>query len=790
MLRNYFRTAWRNLINNKRYSLLNITGLTVGLAVGLLILLWVNDELSYDQFHRKSAQIYRINTKIGTGISTGVYPVVQAPIAPLGLKEVPGIQQAVRITENYDYAVFKYQDKVLEAGPMVFADPSFFSVFDFHLLKGDVQHPFPDAQSVILSRAAAKKFFGAEDPMGKTLLADNKYTFTVSGVVENFPQNTFLEADMLFSTELYKKRYDGTGFRKSLDEDWGNYKWNVYLQVQPGVSLRSVEDGLTKINIRHQPDLKPIDVGAYQLQALTSTHLYAPDGTATVMQTVKIFSIVALFILLIACINYVNLSTARAVLRSREVSIRKIIGAARRQLMIQFVIETMLYFTIALCLAFGLMALLMPLYNNISGKQIHLNLADPRLWTVIGATVTLTLIASSAYPALLLSSFKPLMALKGKLSFGVGSTAFRKVLVVCQFAFSAALIIGTLVINQQLNFIRKKELGYDKSHVFTLNMRNMNTHYDAVKAELMKEPAITGVTAATGNIINVPGATLDINWDGKDPDMSYFIHATGIDKDFFPFFRLKMATGQNFTGSAADSAHFILNETAVKEAGIKDPIGKRITFSGTTGTIIGVAKDFHFMSLRMKIQPFIFYYQPVSNRLLVRTSGRNAPQAIKAVEKVWQQYNAGFPMQYTFLDESYDKLYRSEERTGKLFDLFTIIAIFISCLGLFGLSTYAAHAKVKEIGIRKVLGASVMNITAMLSKDFLALVMLSVMIAGPIAWWAMHAWLNDFAYQGNIQWWWIFAITGISTLGVTILTVSFQSVRAALANPIKSLKAE
>lgn len=789
MLRNYFKTAWRNLFNNKRYSLLNIIGLTVGLAVGLLILLWVNDELSYDQFHSKSGQIYRMNTKLGTGISAGTYSVSQAPIAYYGLKEVPGIQQAVRITEHTDYAVFRYQDKVLEAGAMVYTDASFFSVFDYKLLEGSIHNPFPNEESVVITRTTARRFFGDADPMGKTLVADNKQNFVVSGVIEDFPQNTFLECDMLFSTDWYKKRYTSTSYRKSLDDDWGNYGWNIYLQLQPGVSIKSVEDKLTQINIRHQPTLKPVDVGAYQLQSLTATHLYAPDGTSTVLKTVKIFTIIAILILLIACINYVNLSTARAILRSKEVSIRKIIGAARRQLMIQFVIETLLYFSIALCLAFGAMALLMPVYNNIAGKQMHLNLSDAGLWKVIGITVVLTLVASSAYPAMLLSSFKPLMALKGKLSFGLGSTAFRKVLVVCQFAFSAGLIIGTLVINRQLSYMRQKELGYSKSHVFTLNMRNMKDHYEAVKAELTKEPAITGVTTATRSIVNVPGATLDINWDGKDPDMSYFIHSTGIDKDFLSFFQVKMAEGRSFSGSQADTANFILNETAVREAGIKDPVGKRLTFSGTTGTIIGVVKDFHFVSLRMKIQPFIFYYQPQNSRLFVRTTGNNASHAIKAVERIWQQYNAGFPLQYTFLDESYDKLYRSEQRTGKLFNVFTLIAIFISCLGLFGLATYAAHTKVKEIGIRKVLGASVMNITAMLSKDFLTLVMLSVLIATPVAWWAMRAWLMDFAYRADLQWW-IFAVAGVSTLGITLLTVSFQSVKAALANPVKSLKAE
>jgi putative ABC transport system permease protein len=787
MFKNYFLTAWRSLVNNKGYSLLNITGLTIGLAVGLLILLWVNDELGFDRFHHKAGQIYRVNAKVGTGLSAGVYSVSPAPIATYALKEVPGVQNVVRMTESNEYTVFSYNDKVLEAGTMLFTDPSIFQIFDFKLLQGDVKNPFPNEQSVILTEKAARRYFGNMDPIGKTLMADNKTAFTVSGVMADLPQNSFLQCDMLFSTSLYKKRYNSNTYWKSLDEDWGNYAWSIYLQLQPGVSLQSVADKLTQINIRQEPTMKPVDIGTYQLQPLTQVHLYAPNGNATGMKTVQIFFIVAVLILLIACINYVNLSTARAILRSKEVSVRKIMGAGRIQLLGQFITETFFCFIIALLLAFGVMALLMPVYNQISGKEIQLHLLDADMWKVISITVLLTLAASSIYPALLLSSFQPLQALKGKLSPGVGNTTFRKVLVVCQFSFSVGLIIGTLIINRQLRFIYNKELGFNKTNVFSLPMRDMEGHHAAVKAELLRQPGIQKVTTANRSVAYVPGATLDIKWDGKDPNMSFFIHSIEVDEDFFSFFQLKMAAGHTFTGSKADSTHFILNEAAVKEAGIQNPVGKQLTFGGTTGTIIGIVKDFHFSSLREKIQPFIFQYQPDNNMLFVKTSGKNVASAVSAVEKLWKQYNPGFPLKYSFQDEVYDLIYKSDTRTGALFDIFTVIAIFISCLGLFGLVTYAAHARVKEIGIRKVLGASVANIIAMLSKDFLGLIMLSILIASPLAWWAMHTWLMDFAYRVNIPWW-MFIVAGLSTFGITVLTVSFQSVRAALANPVKSLK--
>ena len=350
MFKNYFSTAWRNLVNNKFYSTLNIIGLTMGLAVGLLLLLWANDELSYDQFHRKAAQVYRVNTQLGTGLSKGVYPVVQASIATYGLKQVPGVQEAVRITESSDYSVFRYKDKLLRDNILVFADASLFRVFDFPLLKGNAAHPFPNDQCIVITASAAKRFFGTEEPIGKTLLADNKDNYTVSGVVADFPENSFLQCDILFSANLYNRRYTGGSYWKSMDEDWGNYGWVTFLQLQPGASIKPVEEKLTQINIKHQPaSLSAADMGAYLLQPLTSLHLYAPDGSSSGMQTVKIFAIVALLILSIASINYINLSTARAMLRSKEVSVRKIIGAARMQLFLQFILETFIFLPLHSC---------------------------------------------------------------------------------------------------------------------------------------------------------------------------------------------------------------------------------------------------------------------------------------------------------------------------------------------------------------------------------------------------------------------------------------------------------
>jgi putative ABC transport system permease protein len=789
MLKNYLKTAWRNLINTKFYSALNIVGLTIGLAVGMLILIWVQDELSYDRFHAKADSIYKVNASIGTGASKQVWGGVPPPVAAFGLKEVPGIVAAVRLVTSYDYSVFRYKDKLLkeEFGKLQFVDDAFFTLFDYKLLKGNVKTPFPNDQSVVITESTAKKYFGNEDPIGKTIMGDSKDPYTVSGVLADFSTNSSINADMLFSMNVKRKQYDGKGMWKTMDGDWGDYYTTTFLQLRPDVSTKAIADKLTEIHMKNQTGIKPTD-GVFQLQSLKDIHLYNPDGSSAGMQIVKVFSIVAVLILLIACINYINLSTARSMLRSKEVSVRKIIGAERSQLFMQFIIETVFCFAVALILAFALIYLIMPLYNNVSGKQMHFDLFSANVWQVITLTIIATLVASSIYPAMLLSSFKPINALKGKIS-GAGNATFRKILVVCQFAFSVGLIIGTLIIDRQLQYIHSIQLGYDKEHVFAVPLRAMHDHYEAIKADLLSHTEIKGVSTGNSSVLSSNGSTSDTDWDGKAPDVSMLINPFDIDKDFIGMFKLKFAAGTGFTGSKSDTVHYILNETAVKLAGIKDPIGKRFKLHDLDGTIIGVVKDFHFASLKETIAPAIFSYRPSSWQVYIKTTGKDAPAAIKLVEKYWKQYNSDFPYEYTFLDDAYNDMYKTEQHTATLFNIFAGIAVFISCLGLFGLATYTAQIKIKEIGIRKVLGASVTNITAMLSRDFLMLVLIAIVIAAPIAWYAMNKWLMDYAYRAELHWW-LIAIAGGAAVVIAFLTISFQSIKAALANPVKSLRSE
>lgn len=789
MIKNYLKVAWRNILSNKFYSSINIIGLTTGLIVGILILLWVQDELSFDKSVKNADNIYKMSAQLNTGDTKQIWRGVQGPIATFALREVPGVKNAARVVQNY-YSTFKTGDKVLKGGKngTYCVDPSLFKMFGIEMLKGDVNKPFPGNNSVVITQSTAEKFFGNTNPIGKVINCDNNDNYVVSGIIKDAPENRSLKYDMLFSIEVRKKEYDGKGYWPSMDADWGNFYAETYLELKPGISPTAVADKLTQIHIKNHDGTKLSD-GHYLVQPLTQMHLYAADGAGAGIQTVRVFLIVAVLILVIACINYINLSTARAMLRSKEVSVRKIIGAARLQLFMQFIVETALFFAMALVIAFITIKFLMPAYNNLAGKNIQFSFFNAGVWRVIGTTVIATLMAASIYPAMLLSSFKPINALKGKLSMGIGNAAFRKVLVVCQFVFSVGLIISTLIINKQLSYIHQHDLGYDRTHVFAFDMRDMRKNYDGVRAELLNSPGIHAITSANDYILNMGSTTGDTGWDGKEKDRQFLIHPLNVDGRFFSFFKLKMAQGENFRGEGADSAHYILNETAIREAGIKNPIGKHFSLHDKQGTIIGVVKDFHFASFKQKIEPMIFAYRAAPYLMFVKTTGTEASKALESVKTEWKKYNPDFPFEYNFMDEIFDSMYKSDQRSASLFSIFTTVAILISCLGLFGLATYTAQVKAKEIGIRKVLGASVPNITAMLSKDFLVLVIISIIIATPVAWYAMTKWLQDFVYKVEMQWW-MFALSGVAAVLIAFITISFQSIKAAIANPVKSLRSE
>jgi putative ABC transport system permease protein len=785
MLRNYIKTAWRNLLKNKFYTVINIAGLTAGLAIGILILLWVQDELSFNTSPKKTPDIYRLELFGGTGTSRQIFSVDVAPIGLLAKKQLPDVVDQVRLTGNYDYSLYKYQDKVFGDENAMYADPSFFSIFDFNLVQGDPAKPFPDDNSVVITKSTAEKCFGNANPIGKVITADNKANFTVSGVINDFPKNSDMNFDMIMPMSLHMKLM--LAQKMDMSNNFSQLDYETFLLLKPGIDLKSLTTKIRQIHLNHKAD----DTDAeYLLLPLSKMHLYNADMSDNGIATIRIFIIIAVLILVIACINYVNLSTARSMLRSKEISMRKIVGAGKAQLFIQFIVETALLFSLATVLALGLIFILMPLYNQVSGKQLSLNLGDYHIWLVILTAITGTLAASSIYPALLLSSFEPLKALKGKISAGIGDVLFRKILVVTQFTFSIVLIVGTIIITGQLNYIRSKNLGYDKSDVISVWMRDMTPHYEAAKAELLKQPGVLAVTRSNQNIVRYQGFTGSSDWDGKDPKNNLMVHPLAVDKDLISFFKMKLVAGSSFTGAGTDTARFILNEAAIKEIGMKDPIGKRFKMEGINGKIIGVVGDFHYASMKEKIAPAVFWYQPqYLNKMYIKTTRRDAPKALAAAEREFKQYNGEYPFGYAFLDDIFNNIYQGEQREGTLFTYFAGIAIFISCLGLLGLAAYTAQVRTREIGVRKVLGASVGRIVGLLAQDFVKLVFIAILIATPVAWFAMYKWLEDYAYRIGIGWW-VFVLAGFVAIVIAFVTITFHTLKAALMNPVKSLRSE
>ncbi|WP_293946421.1 MULTISPECIES: ABC transporter permease [unclassified Sphingobacterium] len=793
MIKNFIKTAWRSIFSNKFYSAINILGLTAGLVVGIFLLLWIQDELSYDRFHKHQRSIYKIGIEGGTGISKRIFGSIIAPVGSSAKKEIPEVQDAVRIFKIGD-AALKYKEKRFNEKNLAFVDPSYFSVFDFSLLQGDPKQPFPDNNSVVITQSTAHRYFGNENPIGKTVILGIEDLCVVSGIIADYPENSTFQFQVLlpisrFNEHAYiknKTTYDNKTFLSSMDEDWSNFSFETYLQLRPDANPATIAQKLQSIHERNKPEDAPVP---YVTQALAKVHLYQMDGSDGGIGTVRIFIGVAIMILVIASINYINLSTARSLSRAKEVGIRKIIGAGKKELFFQFILETTLLFTIASTLALAIVFSCLPLFNNFSGKHISLQLSNPTLWTSILTMLFGTLLLTSIYPALLLSKFDPIKVLKGR--FALKNSSARKILVVLQFTVSIILITLTIVIGRQLDYIKHQNLGYEKDHIISIGMApKMSKHFDAVKGELLKNKDIDAVIRLGRDMVYGGGSTGDNDWDGKPSKSNLWFNITYSDQSALSFFQIKLTQGRNFTGSTADSTHFIINETAVREMGLKDPIGTRLRIRTVPGTIIGVVKDFNYASARQKIEPMVFQYSPKDCwQLYIKTTASGAKSALNSMQQIWKNYYDDMPMNYSFLDESYQKQYTNEQKQGTLFNFFALIAILISCLGLLGLCTYTAQVKTKEIGIRKVLGATVFNIIQLLNKEFLVLVILANVIAIPIALYCSINWLNGFAFRTTLPMT-IFLYAGGITIAIALFTVSFQSIKAAYANPVKSLHDE
>jgi putative ABC transport system permease protein len=793
MIKNFLRVAFRNLWRHKGFSLVNIIGLTIGMAAFFLVFLYVCFELSYDSFHSKADRIYRIVSDVKT--PTGVeHPNTPPLAAVIGMKQqLPEIQMTTRFTLGDNWMVIRDKD-VFETDNVSIADSNFFQVFGFPLLKGDPKTALSNPASVVLNETNAKKFFGAIDPMGKTLIMSrDKFPCTVTGVMKDMPENSHFKADMIIASATFE-RSDST-----LDQQWGTYGWSTYALLKPGASAASLQARFSGYidkfggEAMRKTHLTP----TLLLEPLRKIYLYSTrdDAKSGHIGNVYIFSIIGAFIVLIAGINFVNLTTARSVERAKEVGIRKVVGAGKLMLAAQFIGESIILCLVAYVVAMGLAALMLPLFNQLAGKEVSAGILSQPLYAVIllGIAVLIGFFAG-LYPALVLSSFRPVAVLKGKFSTGTRGTLLRKGLVVVQFTIAIGLMIATLVVYFQLDFMRSQDLGFARDQKLILDTRADSAKL-AFKRSLASIPGVQSTTMSNyspGMFLNIQSCQLE-NYRGEMQDVNTLPYV--VDFDYLSQMHIPVIAGRGFSPAfGTDTAKaMVLNETAVRQLGYTSPakaIGKRFEQFGFKGSIIGVVKDFHLRSLQEPIRPIsMVVYPPQCDLLCVTINGHGVPQTLAAIETRWKQMLGDRPFSYFFLDEFFDRQYKSEQQFGRLFLNFAVLAIFISCLGLMGLAAYSTVQRTKEIGVRKVVGASVGNIVYLLSRDFLLLVGLAFLVASPLSWFFVRGWLSGFAYQISSTWW-IFLLAGASALAIALATVSFQAIKAALVNPVESLRTE
>ncbi|MCG3120619.1 MAG: hypothetical protein ALAOOOJD_03400 [bacterium] len=806
MLKNYLKIALRNLLKYKVYSFINVLGLAVGMASCILILLYVRDELSYDRHHEHAEQIYRVtrewfNSDGSTSLHLGH---VAPPIGPLLKNDFPDILQMARINSGGN-PLLRYQDQVFQEERFYFADPNIFEIFTLPLLHGDPKQALADPNSVVLTPAMAKKYFGSAEPLGKVINFNQQVDLKVTGVMQEIPANSHFHFDFLGSLKLPEQIFGEREFK-----NWSSNNYATYLLFSKNYSTANFLQAIPAFIGRHHPDgEKAIPQTTLHLQRLTDIHLHSQlDSEIEAngnMMYVYIFAAIAVFLLLIACINFMNLATARSANRAREVGLRKVVGAERQQLIKQFLGETVVLAFIALLLAVVFVELALPQFNAFAGKELALR-SQSALFifgSLLGVALFVGIVAGS-YPAFFLSHFQPVAVLKGQ-KIGSTKSRFRSMLVVFQFAISIILIVGMGVVYNQLEYCRTKNLGLNKEHIVVLPVsagEEIARRYPDMCNQLLQHPHIAGVAASkrvpSGRLLDSSGGRL---LDGeKSTPLEFRIANVRVDHNFIPTYGMQMAAGRNFsTAFPTDSTEaFILNETAVKKIGWAAPetaVDKPFEYGNRQGRIIGVVKDFNYESLHQPITPIVMLIAPSSFNTVSVKIRANRPADLAAtldfLKQKWQEYRPDFPFQYSFLDERYERLYQSEHRLGQIFGTFSLLAVFIACLGLFGLASYTAEQRTKEIGIRKVLGASVGNIVLLLSKEFTRLVTVATFVSWPLAYYAMNRWLQEFAYRINLhQQSGTFLLAAALALAIALLTVSFQSIKAALGNPIKALRYE
>ncbi|MFC6103491.1 ABC transporter permease [Olivibacter domesticus] len=805
MFKNYIKIAWRNLMKNKVYSFINISGLTIGLTCCFIICVYLVNELSYDKYNKQAEHVYRVERTFlnqedkSVSLDLGAVAPPFAPLLKNDFKEIKTITTILPIGDG----TIQYNDKIFKENELYFADEHLFDVFDVNLKEGNIKNALTEPYSILLTEEVAKRYFGNENPINKMIKINQQLLFKVTGIYESLPANSHWHPDVLLSFSSLKDT--AIYGEEQLRTNWGNNMFYLYLLLPKGFDAKQLEAQFPAFLNRHVPDgsNKASNWTSLSLRKLSDIHLYSHKDSELEengdIKRVYIFSIIGIFILLIACINYMNLSTARSALRAREIGVRKVVGANKSELIAQFLSESILICWVAAFISFLLTWLLLPLLNNLSGQTLSMSL-------LLKAQILIPLlllpffigIVSGIYPAIFLSSFRPVKVLKGLFKNSEKAFSLRKILVVIQFSISIILIVSTAIVFQQLSFIQNKSLGFNKEQVIILNNNDgLDQSFQSFRNSLTTNTAIQDVARSSripsGRLLDAQGAQINLgnSLAPSKADIKYL----RVDEGFIPTYGISMLSGRNFKGQdGSDTSSFVLNQAAVRALGIQsneEALGKQFKYGDQMGQIAGVMNDFNFESLHQRILPLVLSVSTGENdynRISIRVSG-DVQRAVQHIEATWKKYLPEVPFDYTFLDSRFADLYKAEHQQQVIFSVFAGVAIFIACLGLFGLSAFTITQRVKEIGIRKVLGASIGSIVRLLSKDFLLLVALAALVAFPIAWFAMSSWLSDFAYRIDISWE-VFVVATCVALLIAFITISVQTVKAALANPVKSLRSE
>jgi putative ABC transport system permease protein len=785
MIKNYLKIAWRNLFRNKAFSITNLLGLIIGITCTMLILFWVQDELTYDKFHKNYDNIYQVIANRDFKNEVFTDRNIMFPLSKELETGYPQIKNAVVITYPQNHVLSVGNTRLERQGRIV--GGKFFDMFSWKVLRGNPADAITDPTSMVISQSTAKAFFGNNDPVGKVLRMDNDRDFKVAAVIADAPGNSTLRFDY-----IHAFNYSDPGVQRDMQQ-WINSSWNVFVQTAPGVNPAQIDKIINDIKLKHTPDEKISNYFTFPMSKWRlQSEFREGKNIGGMIRYVRLFSIIAVIILLIACINFMNLSTARSEKRAKEVGIRKTLGSDRKQLALQFFFESMILTAIAFLFSLLTVYLLLPSFNLLVNKQLTLPLTQPYFWMAALAIILFTGFVAGSYPALYLSSFNPIRVLKGTFLSGKSAVLPRRILVVGQFAISILLISATIVVYQQIQHVKDRDMGYDPNNL--LMMRNnpeVHTNFTVVRQELLNTGMVAGVTRSLSPITDIWWRSGAPDYEGKPANANIIISGQLVDIDYFKTMGVKVLEGKEFAGTPADSSSLMLNKTAVKVLGLKNPVGMLMRFQGGQYTVTGVVEDVVMTSPYTPVDPLILLFNPrPANIVSMRLKDGVAPQkALTAIEDVIKKHAPSFPFEYEFVDEVFGRKFATEELIGQLTNIFAGLGIFICVIGLAGLASFTIEKRFREIGIRKVLGASVQQILMLISKEFLKLVGIAFMIAVPITWYLMNDWLKNYEYRTGISIW-LFGIVGVLILALTMLVVGLNTLRAATSNPVKSLRTE